>query len=78
MKIPVLLSCTHSVLSKLSPPSITILFLVHEFQIWDTVIPAMWEAEMRGSQSKTGLGKSMRPHPKNKLKQNGLKEWFQW
>jgi hypothetical protein len=32
------------------------------------IIPATWEEEAEGSMSKTGLGKSSRPYPKNRLK----------
>jgi hypothetical protein len=46
---------------------------------WHTfVIPAMWEAQMRGSQSETVSRWKCKNLSENKLKQKGLGVWPKW
>jgi hypothetical protein len=44
--------------------------------VYKPVIPATWEAAVRGLQSKASLGKNVKPYQKDKLKATRLELWL--
>jgi hypothetical protein len=42
------------------------------------IVPAAWEAEVEGSQSKDPLDKSTRPYLENELKSKKTGIWLKW